>query len=103
MRASVMAYSFHGLLEQGRMDIFGFLETCKYRFHLDAADLWNGFLQSTDEPYLKKIREELDERELVVPNLAVDRAHVWVDDPVQRQKRRLLRWPSRNPAACCMA
>jgi sugar phosphate isomerase/epimerase len=87
MRASVMAYSFHGLLEQGRMDIFGFLETCKYRFHLDAADLWNGFLASTDEPYLKKIREELDERELVVPNLAVDRAHVWADDPAQRQKQ----------------
>jgi sugar phosphate isomerase/epimerase len=86
MRASVMAYSFHGLLEQGRMDIFGFLETCKYRFHLDAADLWNGFLKGTDEPYLRKIREELDERELVVPNLAVDQAHVWVDDAALRQK-----------------
>ena len=86
MRASVMAYSFHGLLEQGRMDIFGFLETCKYRYHLDAADLWNGFLKSTDEAYLKAIRDELDERELIVPNLAVDNAHVWSDDPAQREK-----------------
>ena len=49
MRVSVMAYSFHGLLEQGRMDIFGFLETCKYRYRLETADLWNGFLKSTDE------------------------------------------------------
>jgi sugar phosphate isomerase/epimerase len=86
MRASVMAYSFHGLLQQGRMDIFGFLETCKYRYHLDAADLWNGFFKGTDEPYLNKIREELDERELIVPALAVDNAHVWVDDAAQRQK-----------------
>jgi sugar phosphate isomerase/epimerase len=86
MRASVMAYSFHGLLKQGRMDIFGFLESCKYRFHLDAADLWNGFLTSTDEEYIKKVRAELDERELIVPNLAVDNAHVWVDDPAGREK-----------------
>jgi len=87
MRVSVMAYSFHGLLEQGRMDIFGFMETCKYRYHLDAADLWNGFLKSTDEAYLKKIRDELDARELVVPNLAVDAAHVWTDDPAAREKQ----------------
>ncbi|MGD0579562.1 MAG: TIM barrel protein [Bryobacteraceae bacterium] len=87
MRVSVMAYSFHGLLEQGRMDIFGFLETCKYRYHLDTADLWNGFLKSTDEAYLKKIVDELNERELIVPNLAVDAAHVWADDPAQREKQ----------------
>lgn len=86
MRACVMSYSFHGLLQQGRMDVFGYLETCKYRYHLDAADLWNGFLKGTDEPYIKKIREELDERELIVPALAVDNAHVWVDDAAQRQK-----------------
>lgn len=87
MRVSVMAYSFHGLLEQGRMDIFGFLETCKYRYHLETADLWNGFLKGTDEAYLKTIRDEIDERELIVPNLAVDQAHVWADDPVQREKQ----------------
>jgi sugar phosphate isomerase/epimerase len=86
MRASVMAYSFHGLLKEGRMDIFGFLETCKYRYHLEAADLWNGFLTSTDEDYLKKLRDEIDERELIVPNLAVDNAHVWTDDAAEREK-----------------
>jgi sugar phosphate isomerase/epimerase len=87
MRVAVMAYSFHGLLEQRRMDIFGFLETCKYRYHLETADLWNGFLKSTDEAYLKTIRDEIDERELIVPNLAVDQAHVWADDPTQREKQ----------------
>jgi sugar phosphate isomerase/epimerase len=68
------------------MDIFGFLETCKYRYHLEAADLWNGFLTSTDEDYLKKLRDEIDERELIVPNLAVDNAHVWTDDAAEREK-----------------
>jgi len=81
-----MAYSFHGLLAEGKMDVFGFMETCKYRYHLEAADLWNGFLVSTEEGYLKKAKDELDERELVVPNLAVDRAHIWVDDAAQRSK-----------------
>ena len=86
MRASIMAYSFHGLLAEGRMDVFGFMEACKYRYHLSAADLWNGFIVSTEEAYLKKVRDALDERELVVPNLAVDGAHIWVDDPTERKK-----------------
>jgi sugar phosphate isomerase/epimerase len=86
MRASVMAYSFHGLLKEGKMDVFGFLETCKYRYQLQAADLWNGFIVSTEEGYLQKVKDALDERELVVPNLAVDRAHIWVDDASERNK-----------------
>lgn len=86
MRVSVLSYSFHGLLREGKMDIFGFLETCKYRYHLQAADLWNGFLTSTEEGYLKKVKEALDERELVVPNLAVDGAHIWEDDSDKRRK-----------------
>lgn len=86
MRVSMLSYSFHGLLAQGAIDIFGFLETCKYRYHLGAADLWNGFLKSTDEAYLKQVREGLDERELVVPNLACDNCTLWVDDPAQREK-----------------
>jgi len=86
MRVSVMAYSFHGLLRQGRIDIFGLLETFKYRYHLHAADLWNGFLESTEEDYLKKIRDALDERELVVPNLACDGCTIWVENPAQRER-----------------
>ena len=86
MRVSVLAYSFHGMLEQGAIDLFGFLETCKYRYRLSAADLWNGFLKSTEEGYLKQIREGLDERELVVPNLACDDCLIWADDQTEREK-----------------
>jgi sugar phosphate isomerase/epimerase len=88
MRVSIFSYSFHGLLSQGMMDVFGFLESCKYRYNLRAADLWNGFLESTDEDYLKKVRGAYQEREMVCPALAVDGAHVWgqTDDPAERDQ-----------------
>jgi len=86
MRVSIMPYSFHGLLREGKIDIFSLLETFKYRYHLGAADLWNAFLKSTEEGYLKKVRDGLDERELMVPNLACDWCTVWVDDPAAREK-----------------
>ena len=31
LKISVLSYSFRGLLKEGRMDLFGYLETCKYR------------------------------------------------------------------------
>jgi len=86
VRLSVLSYSFRGLMTEGKMDVFGYLESVKYRYHLDAADLWNGMLASTDEEYLKKVREALDERELVLADLAVDGAHVWEDDPDARER-----------------
>jgi hypothetical protein len=81
MWVSVLSYSFRGLMQEGKMDIFGFMETCKYRYHLNAADLWSGFIPNTDDDYLKKVKDGLDERELIVPNIAVDGAQVWEDAP----------------------
>ncbi|HEX2184307.1 MAG TPA: TIM barrel protein [Chloroflexota bacterium] len=85
MKVSVLSYSFRGLLGTGQMDVFGYLETCKYRYGLQAADIWNGFLPSTDEGYLRRVKESLDERELELADLCVDRAHVWDDDPAVRE------------------
>jgi sugar phosphate isomerase/epimerase len=84
MNLSIMSYSFRGLLAAGKMDVFGYLETCKYRYGLHAADIWNGFLPSTDEDYLHKIADALAERELELPDLCVDKAHIWEDDPDKR-------------------
>ena len=84
MRVSVLSYSFRGLLAEGKLDVFGYLEACRYRYGLDAADIWNGFLVSTEPDYLRKVREALDERELVLADLCVDKAHVWDDDPQVR-------------------
>jgi len=85
MKISLISYAFHQLTRQGMMDAFGYLETVKYRYHLDYADLWNGTLASTDPEYLAKVKEALEERELGLANLAVDGAHIWEDDPDARE------------------
>ena len=85
MKITIASYAFHGLARQGMMDIYGYLESCKYRYGLDTADIWNGMLDSTDEAYLLKVKEALDERELTLVNLCVDRAHIWDDDTDVRE------------------
>lgn len=86
MNISILSYSFRGLLAQGQMDIFGYLEACKYRYHLAAADIWNGFFPTTDESFLKKVKGALMERDLVLADLCVDQAHIWEPTPEAREK-----------------
>jgi sugar phosphate isomerase/epimerase len=86
LRLSILSYSFRGLLKDGKMDVFGYLESCKYRYGLDAADIWSSFLASTDEPYLKKVREALDEREMVLADLCTDGTSIWDDKPEVRER-----------------
>jgi len=86
MKISIASYAFHGLLAEGKMDVFGYLESLRYRYHLRAADIWNGMLPSTDEDYLRKVREAMDEKELILVNLCVDGAHLWDPDPDERER-----------------
>ena len=86
MKISIASYAFHGLHGEGKMDVFGYLESVKYRYGLDAADIWNGMLPNIEEDYLKKVREAMDERELVLANLCVDGPHLWEDNPDAREK-----------------
>ncbi len=86
MNVSIASYSFHGLLKESKIDVFGYLETCKYRYGLQSADIWNGMLPGTDADYLRKVKDALDERELVLANLCVDGAHIWEDDPAVREQ-----------------
>jgi len=86
VKISIASYAFHGLVRQGMMDVYGYLESCKYRYGLDAADIWNGMLPSTDEEYLHKVKAALEERELALANLCVDRAHIWENDPEARER-----------------
>ena len=76
MPLSCLSYSFNGLVREGMMDIFHYFETCRYRYGLDAADLWNGMFKSTDDAYINKVHRALEERQLVVPNIAVDEGHL---------------------------
>jgi len=86
MKVCIASYSFHGLLDAGMIDVFGYLESCKYRYHLGAADIWNGMLPTTDDDFLKKVKDALGERELELANLCVDDAHIWEDDPADRER-----------------
>ena len=61
MNISILSYSFRGLLNAGQMDVFGYLETVKYRYNLAAADIWSGFFPTTDEAFLLKLRDALDD------------------------------------------
>jgi sugar phosphate isomerase/epimerase len=86
MNTAIASYAFHGLLREGRIDVFGYLESCKYRYGLPTADIWNGMLPSTENDYLSKVKDALDERELALVNLCVDGAHIWEDDPDTREQ-----------------
>jgi len=85
MNISILSYSFRGLYGEGKIDVFGYLEACKYRYGLDAADIWSGMIESTDEDYVLKIKDGLDSRDMVLADIALDQAHIWEDDPDQRQ------------------
>lgn len=85
MNISIASYSFHKTIAAGKMDVFGYLESCKYRYRLDTADIWNGLLRSVDPDYAKKVRAAADEREMTVVNYHVDGIHLWDDDPAKRE------------------
>ncbi len=86
MNISIASYSFHGLLAEGKIDAFGYLESCRYRYGLDTADFWNGLIGTTDTDYLIKVRQAAEERELTIVNYHVDGPHLWEDDPEARKK-----------------
>jgi sugar phosphate isomerase/epimerase len=68
------------------MDVFGYLESCKYRYCLDAADIWNGFFSTIEDSFLKKVKEGLAEHEMELANLCVDGPHIWENDLSVREK-----------------
>jgi len=86
-KLSILSYSFSSLVNRGMQDIFGYFETCKYRYNLHSADLWAGHLEGFrdvyagkfvpfDDDYVAKVKEALDERRLFIPNIACDGCHV---------------------------
>ena len=86
MKISIASYSFHGLLAEGKIDIFGYLETCKYRYGLQTADIWNGLSGSHDSAFLLKVRHSAEARDLSIVNYHVDGVHLWEDEPEKRER-----------------
>lgn len=95
---SVMSYSFHGLLNKGAINIFGYLETVKYRYGLNTADIWNGLITSYEDDYIKILKQSIDERGLTVVNLCCDSAHIWDNDPEVMKKNEDTAWKCLNLA-----
>ncbi|MVP00867.1 sugar phosphate isomerase/epimerase family protein [Paenibacillus lutrae] len=93
MKLSVGGFSFNQSFLNGTMDVFGYLETVRYRYGLSTVDLWNGqfadrsdpLLKLPDKEYLNKIRRGLDERGMTLVNIAIDGAHLWDADPDKRE------------------
>jgi sugar phosphate isomerase/epimerase len=90
MNVSIAAYSFHGLREAGMMDGFGYLETVRHRYGLDAADIWNGMLGPDElvfsEAFQVRLVEGLRERELALVNYHADGCPVWEDSREARER-----------------
>jgi len=89
---AVMSYSFHGLHNVGAMNLFGYLETVRYRYDLRTADIWNGFIESYEEPYISLVKQHLEERDLTVVNFCCDCAHIWDNDLALRAANEETAW-----------
>jgi sugar phosphate isomerase/epimerase len=83
-RVSIASYAFHGLLREGAIDVFGYLESARFRYDVQA-DIWNGMLPSMESDDIRNVRRALDERGLELANLCVDGAHIWEDDLDKRE------------------
>ncbi len=86
MNVSILSYSFRGMLASGEMNIFGYLEACRYRYGLGAADIWSGHFTSTEDAFIQQVKNGLEERDLVLADLAVDGAHIWEPEAEAREK-----------------
>lgn len=95
MQISIAAYSFHGLAALGQMNVFGYLESCRYRYNVHVADLWSGLLGKTAEEQLDPtlitaVRANMDDRGMTCVNFHVDGCHIWDDDATKRDQHRAL-------------
>ncbi len=88
-RTAIASYSFHGLLGQGKCDVFNYLNMLRYRYNIVNADIWTGFLPTLEDDFITKVKDTLDRNSLSLANLCVDGPHVWVDDPEKREAHRL--------------
>jgi len=85
-KISIASYSFHKLLEAKMIDVYGYLESLRYRYNLLSADIWNGYLKGMDRDDFKKIRAALDDRGLALASLCCDGAHAWSADPDEEKQ-----------------
>lgn len=106
---SICSYSFHRLLAAGKQDVFQYITNCK-KLGCTALDPWNGHtpqlranapkadassdlkklaqLSSEETAQVKKIKAAGDAVGLPFGCVAIDGAHIYDPDPVQRKNLR---------------
>ncbi|WP_274650596.1 sugar phosphate isomerase/epimerase family protein [Paenibacillus humicola] len=87
MKFSIGSWSFRELFAAGELSIFGYLQSLKYRYHLDCADIWPGMFTSMDDGYFRRIKAAADAEGIAITSLASDML-VWHDDPAVRERQR---------------
>jgi sugar phosphate isomerase/epimerase len=113
MQLSICSFSFHRLLENGKQDVFGYMETCR-DLGCTQLDPWVGHLvplaesdnelpdkhdprdslqPPADEPLLR-VKEAAGDLGLPFGCLAADGCHIYEEDEDQREqnRRRAHRW-----------
>lgn len=88
---SIASFSFHGALADGSLNVFTYLEACRYHYHLNTADIWSGLLGNDvnvalSDEFLNKVRREMDRRGLVCVNYHADGCHPWEDGADVRER-----------------
>ena len=87
-RIALASYSFHGMLHEGVCDVFTYINLLRDRYRVGWADIWTGFIPTTDLGFAAKVRTALDAAGLRLANLCVDGPHLWCDDPAERVAHR---------------
>jgi sugar phosphate isomerase/epimerase len=91
IKIAVASYSFNKMINAGTLNVFGYMDLLKYRYHAGWADIWTqGCLTSFDDGYIKSIRDHMDRLDLKLANLCVDGPFVWADSAEKRAEHREL-------------
>ena len=88
MKIAVASYSFHGAMYADQCDVFNYLNLLKYRYGVNNADIWTGYLPTLEDDFILKIRAAMDREGIELANLCVDGPHLWMDDPEVRAEHK---------------
>lgn len=70
MKIGCISWSHRKGFQEGKMDVFTWMEHCKKDCGLDGVELWNNHFDSLDQIYLKKIRQKAEELSLSIYSVA---------------------------------
>lgn len=96
IKVTAAAWSFHDQRNAGKCDIFHYLDLIKYRYHMDTADIWNGFIRDNiyDDAYVALVADAIKSKSLTLANICVDGPYLWCDSAEEREahKKEMLRY-----------